>query len=282
MPKAEDTLRSLSASGQEASAKFQEASKVFADQLRLSHEELSRDVDARREALQDLTQNLRQEGQQLNEQMEKFRNEAAAACDVLGRASDLSLEKLNAVADEANTRAREGLEHTAGEIERRILSSDLVEKATERLGKATQEMVDPSLDRIRQASQDADSRAESLSATGGRVAEQLEAARQQIEARLDSLLGEQLNLLEGTMSGFQRKASEELGGLVERVVAESTNQLDGRLHGLLQDLFTSTSKQINTVARATLTDMHDGLKEAFKPQDAAPAANPDPVSVSND
>jgi hypothetical protein len=273
LPKAEDTLRSLSASGQEAAARFQAASKVFADELRLSHEELSRDVEAQKESWQALAQGMRHDGEQLQAQMEKFRDEAAAAINVLGRTSDQSLEKIAAAADEVSARGRDGIEKLATEIERRILSGGLVEKATERLAKSTQELVEPALERIRKASQAADTAAESLASAGQHVSEQLDSARQQIQARLDGLLSEQLNLLEGAMSGFQRKASEELGDLVERVVAQSTSQMDERLHSMLQDLFATTTKQINTAARATLSNMHEGLKEAFKTEAFDPATD---------
>lgn len=274
LPKAEDALRSLSVSGQEASARFQEAAKVFSDELRASHQELSRGVETQKTALQAMAQDLRRDGQELLEQMEKFRGEAGAAIESLGQSSAQSVEKLTAAAEEAGARTRDGIEKLATEIERRILSGGLVEKATERLARSTEELVEPALERLRQASQAADSSAELLAGASQRVARQLDSARQQIEAKLDGQLSEQLNLLEGAMSGFQRKASEELGSLVERVVTQSTSQMDERLHGMLQDLFVSTSKQINTAARATLSNMHDGLKEAFQVE----GAEPDPDS----
>lgn len=256
----DESLEKLNAAAGEASARFRQ--------------DVSEEIDSQKEALQTLAQGLRQEGQQLQEQMEKFRAEAGGAFEALGRATDQSLEKLNTAADEASARAREGIENLEAEVERRVLSGGLVEKATERLGKATQELVEPSLERIRMASQEADSAAESLAGTGQRVAEQVEEARKQIEARLDSLLVEQLSQVEGAMSGFQRTASEELGSVVERVVAQSTIELDERLHGLFQDLFVTTSKQINTAARATLSNMQEGLKEAFNPPAADPAPEP--------
>lgn len=270
IPRAEDAVRSLSVSSQEASDKFEAAAKGLEEQLRRTGEELSREIESQMEMSQTLSAKLRQEASQLNEQMETFRGESAAARDHLGSAADQSLEKVNAAAEETGARAREGIENLAREIERRILSGGLVERATERLGEATQEMVEPALDRLRKATEESRSAAESLSTEGQRVAGQLDSAREQIEARLDGLLGEQLNLIEGAMTGFQRKASEDLGGLVERVVAQSTSQLDDRLHGLLQDLFATTSQQINTVARASLTNMNEGLKEAFKPQGSGP------------
>lgn len=273
VPKAEDTLRSVSASGQEASARFEAVSRAFAEQLRLTQDEVSRDVETQKGALQGLTHGLREQWQQIEEKMEKFRGEAAAAIDLLGRASDQSLEKLAAAAEEVGARTRHGIEKLATEIERRILSGGLVEKATERLAKSAQEVLDPALERVRRASQAADSTAESLASAGQHVADQFDSARQQIEARLDGLLNEQLNLLEGAMSGLQRKASEELGRLVERVVAQSTSQMDERLHAMLQDLFATTSKQINTAARATLSNMNEGLKQAFKPEASGPAAD---------
>ncbi|HVC00299.1 MAG TPA: hypothetical protein VNJ12_13350 [Candidatus Dormibacteraeota bacterium] len=280
LPKAEDALRTLSVSGQEAAARLQAASKDSEDRLRQSHEELSRDLGARREDLQALAQGLHQDGLQLKEQMERFRGEAGAACDLLGQTTDQSLEKLGVAANEAGAHAKDEIEKLATEIERRILSGGLVERATEQLGKATQELVEPALERIRKAGDQAHSAAESLAGESQRVARQLAAARQQIEARLDGLLGEQLSLLEGAMSGFHRKASEELGSMVERVVTQSASQLDDRLHGLLQDLFANTSKQINTAARATLSNMNEGLKEAFRADSADPAAAPAPPSAN--
>ncbi len=279
LPKAEQTLRSLAVSGQEATAGFEAASKLFEDQLRRSHEEMSRNVDAQRQDLESLAQGLRQDGVQWKQEMETFRSEAGAAGELLGRRTDESLEKLSAAADQAGARAKDEIEKLAAEVESRVLSGGLVERATEQLGQATEELVEPALERVRQASDQAHAAAGALAGEGERVASQLDAARQQIEARLDSLLAEQLNLLDGTMSGFQRKASEELGSLVERVVAQSTSELDGRLHGLLQDLFANTSRQINTVARATLSHMNEGLKEAFQPDsvsaDTAAAPAPD-------
>jgi uncharacterized protein YjbJ (UPF0337 family) len=335
LPNAETALRSLLTSGQEASARLQEMSNQLEDRLRAFQQDVSRQIDSRKESLDGLAQSLRQEGLDLQGQMEKFRGEAAGAREALGhaadqsleklnaaaeetsarvrearedlrraadqsieklnagadeaiaragearealgRAADQSLEKLNAAADEVSVRARDEIEKVTAEIERRVLSGGLVEKATEQLGKATEEIVEPALDRIRNASQGADSAAESLAGASQRVAGQLDDARQRIEARLDSLLGEQLGQLETGMSEFQRKAGEELGGLVERVVEQSTSELDQRLQSLLQDLFASTSQRINTAARATLNNMQEGLKEAFEPQGSDSA--PEPAAV---
>lgn len=272
LPKAEGTLHSLASAGQAISAQSDEASKLLEEQLRNSREEFSREIESQKTALHTLAQGLRDDGLRLQEQMEKLRGESAAACELIGCAADQSLEKLNAAADEVNARAREGIERLAAEIERRILEGGLMEKATERFASAAEEIARPSLDHLRQAGQGADSAAEVLGHAAHRVTEQLAAARKQIEGQLDGLLGVQLNLLEDAMSGFHRKASEELGNLVERVVSQSTSQLDEKLHGMLQELFTSTTKQINNVARASLSNVHEGLKEALVADSAdAPA-----------
>ncbi len=264
LPKAEEAIRSLSLSGQEATVRLQAASDAFAERLSASRQELTREVESQKAALEALARDLRDDRAHLKEELESFQREAAAACEVLTRTAEKALERFNAEVSQVHERNQEELEKLAVEVEQRILSGGIVERATEQLSRATQEMVEPALDRIRAASQQADSAVETLGLTGRRVSGNLERARQEIESRLGSLLGEQLNVLESTMSGFQQKAAEDLGDLVERVVSQSTRQLDERLHGLVQDLFTTTNNQINGAARATLTTLHDGLKEVFE------------------
>ena len=220
-----------------------------------------------------LLQECRQDEMNLKEAIEKFRGEAGAACDILNRMADQSIERLNAGAEEATTRTRTGIENLAAEMEQRILSGGLVERATGQIERATREVVDPAIERIRNASVEADSVSNSLVQTGQQVVGRLEVARQGIEARLDTLLNEQQSLLEASMGGFQRKATEELGNLVERVVAQSSQQLNDRLRGLCQDLLVTTSKQINGAARATLGTLQQGLKEVFEPETAERETN---------
>jgi hypothetical protein len=269
LPKAEDLLRALSASGQEASAQLQAASASLAEQLQVAREELSRETEARAEMLRTLAHDCHLEEQRLGEQVEKLRREAEAAGDVLGRIADQSIERLNTGADEAEARIRNGLEKLAAEVERRILSGGLVEKATGQIERAAAQVVEPSVERILQAGAQADSSVESLNRTSRELVSRLEAARQEIELRLDGLVNAQQNLLGATISGFQRKATEELGNLVERVVAESSEQLNERLHTLFQDLLATGSQQINSAARTTLNTLHQGLKDVFE----APASN---------
>ena len=132
----------------------------------------------------------------------------------------------------------------------------------------------PVLERVKNAGAEAESAAESLNRAGQEVVGRLGTARQEIESRLDALVGEQQGLLEASMGGFHRKAAEELGNLVERVVAQSSQQLDERLQSLCQDLLAATSKQIDGAARSTLSTLHQGLKEVFE----AETADPQPAS----
>ncbi|HVB33283.1 MAG TPA: hypothetical protein VNJ52_02750 [Patescibacteria group bacterium] len=344
-PRAEQTLRLLSLSGEESAARLQAASDEFVGKLRNSHQTLSREIDAKRESLESAALGFHEDGLRLKEEMERFRAAAAlagdslsrtaeqsierlnaaageiqacvreeteksrgaaalagdaltrtaeqsverlnaaageiqvrvreeaeksradakAACELLSRTTEQSFERLNGEASEVQARAREGMEKLAAEIERRILSGGLVEKATEQIAAATRQIVEPAIERIRQAGREADSAADSAARTGERVSVQMSAARQEIESKLDHLLREQLNAVENTMSGFQRKATEELGSVVERVVEESSQQMDERLHVLLQDLFATASKQMSGAARASLGTLHDGLKGVFEP-----------------
>lgn len=263
LPKAEDSVRSLSQSGQEASARFQAASDAFTERLSVSRQELSQEVENQKAALEALARDFSQDRSRLKEELGSFQREAAAACEVLSRTAEQALQRFNSQAAEVHSRNCGELEKLAVEIEQRVLSGGLVERASEQLSRATQEMVEPSLNRIHKASEEANAAAESLTHASRCVSANLDTARQEIESRLGSLLGEQLNVIETTMTGFQQKASEDLGDLVERVVSQSTRQLDERLHGLLQDLFVSTNNQINGAARATFTTLHDGLKEVF-------------------
>lgn len=264
LPKAEDLLRALSVSGQEASAQLQATSTALAEQLRVAREELSRETETRSETLRTLVQDCHLEEQRLGEQVEKLCREAEAAGDVLGRMADQSIERLNAGADEAEARVRSGLEKLAAEVERRILSGGLVEKATGQIERAAEQVVEPAVERILQAGSRADASVESLNRASQELVGRLDSARQEIELRLDGLVNAQQNLLAATMSGFQRKATEELGNLVERVVAESSEQLNDRLHTLFQDLLVTGSQQINSAARTTLNTLHQGLKDVFE------------------
>jgi hypothetical protein len=273
LPQAEDILRSLTVAGQEASTQVHAASAAVAEQIRRSREALAQEMEAQRESLKALVQECRQDEINLKEAIEKFRGEAGAASDILNRMADQSIERLNAGTEEATAHARAGIENLAAEMEQRILSGGLVEKATAQIESATREVVDPAIERIRNASAEADSVSNSLVQTGQQVVGRLGVARQEIETRLDTLLNEQQSLLEASMGGFQRKATEELGNLVERVVAQSSQQLNDRLQGLCQDLLVTTSKQINGAARATLSTLHHGLKDVFEPEAAEAAAN---------
>ncbi len=273
LPRAEEVLRSLSVARQEVSSQVQSASAAVAEQLQGSREALSREIKAQTATLQDLVNERHQDELRLREEIEKFQREAGAACDVLGQLADQSLERLNAGAEEATSRVRAGLENLATEVERRILSGGLVEKATGEIEKATQVVVEPALERIKNAGVEAESVADSLNRAGQEVVGRLGTARQEIESRLDALMGEQQGLLEASMAGFHRKAAEELGNLVERVVAQSSQQLDERLQILCQDLLAATSKQINGAARSTLSTLHQGLKEVFEPEAAETGAD---------
>jgi hypothetical protein len=272
LPEAKDVLQSLPLAGQEAAARVQAASAAFAEQLQSSRDALSQEIAAQKEALKALLHDCHQDEQRLKEEIEKFRIETGTAYDLLGRKADESLERLNAGAEEAGAHAREGLENLAGEIEQRMLSGELFERATGQIERAAQEVVEPALERIRNAGVEADSLADSLTRTGEDVVGRLGTARQEIESRLDTLMEEQRNRLESSMNGFHRKAAEELGNVVERVVAQSSQQLDERLRSLFDDLLSSTSEQINGTARATLNSLHDGLKGVFEPSASEAAA----------
>jgi hypothetical protein len=265
LPRAEDVLRSLSHSGQKAAAQFQEASAALEDQLSSAREALTAHMEAQREALKAQTDERRQDELQLREEIGQFGKEAEARYNALIRTGDQALERINAGADEVETRIRGRLEKLAAEIEGRVLSGGLLEKATEQLERATQEAVESSLERIKRAGLEANSVADSLNRTARQVSGQFDTAREEIEARLDSLLGKQQSLLEASMAGFQRRAREELGNLVERVVEQSSQQMLQRLNALGEDLLVSTSKQITDTARATLSTLHDGMKEIFEP-----------------
>lgn len=275
LPQAKDMLQSLPLAGQEAAARVQAASEAITEQLQSSREALSEEIAAQKEALKALLNDCHQDELRLKQEIEKFRTEAEAAYDVLGRKADESLERLDAGADEAGTRVRAGLENLAGEIEQRMLSGELIEKATGQVERATQEVVEPALERIRNAGAEANSVADSLTRTGDEVVGRLGTARQEIESRLDTLMEEQRNRFESSMNGFHRKAAEELGNVVERVVAQSSEQLDERLRSLFDDLLSSTSEQINGTARATLNSLQEGLKGVFDPQAADAAAGSD-------
>lgn len=268
LPQAKDVLQSLPLAGEEAAARVQAASAEFAEQLQSSRATLSMEIAAQREALKALLHDCHQDELRLKEEIEKFRTEADAACDLIGRKADESLERISTGTEAADAHVRECLENVAGEIEQRMLSGDLIEKATGRVGQAVQEVVEPALERIRSAGTEADSKADSLTRTGQGVVDRLGMARQEIEARLGALVGEQRNLLESSVNQFHLKAAEELGNVVERVVAQSSQQLDERLRSLFDDLISSTSAQINSTARTTLSSLHDGLKGVFEPEDA--------------
>jgi hypothetical protein len=273
IPEARDVLQSLPAAGQEATARLQAASAALAEQLQSSRETLSQEIAAQKEALKALLHDCHEDELRLKEEIEKFRTEAGAACDLLGRKADESIERLNAGVDEAGTRAGAGLERVAAEIEQRMLSGDLIENAMGQIEQAAHEFVEPALNRIRNASAEADSVADSLNRSGQDVVDRLGTARQEIETRLGSLMGEQCSMLESSVNRFHHKAAEELGNVVERVVAQSSQQLDERLRALFDDLISSTSEQINSTARATLGSLHDGLKGVFEPEDAAREAD---------
>jgi len=273
LPQAEDILRSLTVAGQEAFTQVHAASAAVAEQMRSSREALAQEMESQRESLKALVQECRQDEMNLKEAIEKFRGEAGAASEILNRMADQSIERLNAGAEEATAHARAGIENLAAEMEQRILSGGLVEKATDQIERAAKEVVDPAIERIRNASAAADSVSNSLVQTGQQVVGRLGAARQEIETRLDTLLNEQQSMVEASMGGFQRKATEELGNLVERVVAQSSQQLNDRLQGLCQDLLVTTSKQINGAARSTLSTLHHGLKDVFEPEAAEAATD---------
>jgi hypothetical protein len=263
--KGEEALRSLSIAGKETTSQFQTASDVFDNHLRESREALSREISAHRDALEKLRQSVRQDELQLKEEVEKFRSDATAACELVARRTDESLDRLNSTAADVHTKTHDGLERLRADTERRFQSAGLVEKATEHLADATQQIVEPSLERIRKAAQDADSSMSALANHEIQILRQLDAARDEIDSRLQSLLGNQLQLLDATMAGFQSKASEELGKFVERIVAQSSEQLGERLHGMFQDLLTTSSREINGAARTTLSTLHSGLRDIFDP-----------------
>lgn len=266
LPKAEELLRAMASSQQEGTARLREATALVEEQLRLSREELASFTKVEGETLKALAVDCRQDEQRLKEEVDRFHREAEAAGDIFVRVADQSLERLNTGAEEAETRVRLGLEKVATEVESRILSGGLVEKATDQIEEAAQQVIEPMIDRVRNAGAEANSSADSLNRVSNDVLGRLDAARRQVESRLDELMTEQQAVLEAGMAGFQRKATEELGSLVERVVAESSEQLNDRLHALFQDLLISTSQQINTATRSTLNTLHDGLKEVFEPQ----------------
>jgi hypothetical protein len=273
IPVARDILKSLPLAGEEAAARVQAASATIAEFLHSSRESLSQQMENHKNAFKALLQECRQEEMRLKEEIEKFRVETGSACDVLGRLADESLDRLNAGTQEAQARIRTDVENLAGEIEKRLLSADLVDKATAQIETAVQAVVDPALERIRQAGNEADTVAGNLTRAGQEVTGKLGAARQEIESKLDSLMSEQQSALESSMNGFHRKAAEELGSVVERVVAQSSQQLDERLHSLFEDLLASTSDHINGVTRSTLSTLHDGLKDIFVPEHEEAVAN---------
>ncbi|MDE3136296.1 MAG: hypothetical protein KGL59_06965 [Acidobacteriota bacterium] len=266
LPRAEEVLRSLSVARRELSAQVQSASTDVEAQLQSSREALRQEIESETASLQRLLEERRQGEERFRKEIEKFQRESAAACDVLGKLADHSIERLNAEAEEATGRVRAGLENLATEVERRILSGGLVERATGEIETAAQAVVEPAIERVKSAGAEAESAADSLNRAGQEVVGRMGAARQEIETRLDALMGEQQGLLEASMAGFHRKAAEELGNLVERVVAQSSQQLDERLQVLCQDLLAATSKQINGAARSTLSTLHQGLKEVFEPE----------------
>jgi hypothetical protein len=268
LPRAEEVLRSLAVARQELSGQVASASEAVAGQLQSSREALLLEIETHTATLRELVDERHQSEVRLREEIDKFQREAAAACDVVSHLADHSLERLNAEIEQATGRVRAGMQDLATEVEHRILSGGLVEKATDRIEKAAQVVVDPAVERIRNAGAEAETVADSLDRAGREVVGRMGAVRQEIEERLDTLMGEQQGLLEASMAGFHRKAAEELGNLVERVVAQSSQQLDERLQSVCQDLLAATSKQINGAARSTLSTLHQGLKEVFEPENA--------------
>lgn len=267
LPVAEEVLHSLPLAGQEAATQVQAAAAAIADQLNGSHQALSLEIENQRSCFKTLLQDCHQDEMRLREEIEKFRTEIAAASELPARLAEESMERLRAGADEVDARLRTGLESLAGQIEHRLLSPEVVEKATTQIETAAQQQVlEPALECIWNASVEADSAAECLNRASQDVMGRLGAARQQIEARLDALMGEQQVVLESSLKGLHRRAADELGNVVERVVEQSTQQLDVRLHALFDDLLNSTNEHIDGVARTTLSNLHDGLKGIFEPE----------------
>jgi hypothetical protein len=281
LPKTENLLLSLSSSQQEASIRLQTGSAALGEQLRASREALASETEAQGETLRGLARDTREDQERLKEELDTFRREAEAAGDVLARVADQSLERLKAGAEQAEAHIRAEMEKLATEVEARILSGGLVEKATRQIERAAQEVIEPVLERINYAGATANSSADSLNRTSQDVVGRLDAARGAIESRLDGLLSEQQALLQASMSGFQRQATEELGNLVERVVAESSEQLNDRLHAVFQDMLVSTSQQINGAARSTLGTLHQGLKQVFEPAAAEAESDSGAASAQN-
>jgi hypothetical protein len=266
LPVAKDILHSLPLAGEEAVARVQATSEAITGQLHSAREALSAEIENQKNALKALLRDCHQDEMRLKEEIEKFQTEAGAAYDLLYRRADESLERVSAGAEETGSRVRAGIENLAGEIEQRLLSGDVMVRAAAQIERAAQEVVEPALERIRDAGAQADTAAGTLTRTSEEVVGRLGTARQEIESRLNGLMGEQQALLESSIYGFHRKAAEELGNVVDRIVAQSTQQLDERLHSLFDDLLTSTSEQINRAARSTLDGLHDGLKGVFEPE----------------
>lgn len=264
-PQAEKILQSLSVKAQDASAQLEAASAAFSEELRDSRKSLSQEIEIEKETLNALTQERKREEMRMKEEIERFRRESAAAYDIFGDMADQSLQRLNAGVDEANARARAGLEDLAARIEQRILSGGFIEKVTEQVEQAAQGVVERAVERMKVAGAEAESTSASLAQASQRVVDRFGRARQEIESRLDSLMGEQHDLFQTTMAGFQREAAEDLGNVVERVVSQSAQELDERLRTLCNDLLVSTGKQIDGAARVTLDTVYTGLKEAFEP-----------------
>lgn len=267
LPLAREILQSLPQAGQEAAEQVRAASSAAVDEMQSSHQSLSAEIENQKNALKSLLQGCHEDEARLKEEIEKFRAEVGAAGEAQERTAGESLERLRSGAQETDTRLRSGLEELAGQIEQHLLSAELVDKATAQIETAAQQnVVEPALERIQNACSQADNLTESINRTSQGVIDRLGSARQQIESRLDALITEQRAVLESSMNGLHRKAAEELGNVVERAVAQSSQQLDDRLRSLFDNLLSSTSEQINGATRATLDTLHDGLKDVFEPE----------------
>lgn len=262
LPRASEVLRSLPLAGEEATAQVQAAVMASTDQLQDSREALSEEFESQKKTLQALAQDCLQKELRLKERTEKFERESAAACDLLGRIAEECFDRLQARANEIDARGRAVAEKLEIEIEQRILSGRLIERATAQIEKAAQAVVKPAPERIWNAG----AKAESVADRGvHEVVGRVDTAEPPIAWRLATVMGEKQGLRESSMRGFHHNATVELGNLIDRVVAQSSQRLDERLHSLSKGIFNSADDQVKGMARSTLGTVHEGLEGAFEP-----------------
>lgn len=243
LPQAREVLRSLPLATEEATAQVQ---AVLAD----SRMAFSEEIESQKKTLQILVQDCRQGELRLKERIEKFEKESGAACDLLGRIAEECFGRLQARADEIDAQVRAGAENLAIEIEQRILSGGLIETV---------------LERIRNAGAKKESAAKPIDRSVHEVVGRLNTTERQIASRLPAPTRGKQRLPEPSMRAFNHNAAVELGNLIERVVAQSSQQLDARLHSLSNGSLTSANDPINRKAHSTLGTVHEGMKGGFEP-----------------